>query len=162
VIAQEGMAGSMAIPEIIIDEEFRNLLPPLDNETLASLEESLLEYGCQFPLVLWEGILIDGYNRYSIAQKHGLPFSTISMEFESRDDVIIWIISNQVSRRNLSPLQLSFFRGLHYRADKRLVSNPMGRNQVSEVGGQDDHQPHGSTAARLSEQYNVCGMGGRC
>ena len=48
--------------EIRIDEEFKNLLPTLDKETYAWLEENLQTNGCREPLVTWEGILIDGYN----------------------------------------------------------------------------------------------------
>jgi len=58
---------------------------------------------CRELLVLWEGILIDGYNRFNIAQKHNLPYNTISMGFGSRDELMIWIIRNQIARRNLTP-----------------------------------------------------------
>ena len=142
--------------EIIIDSEFKHLLPELDPEALAMLEESLLECGCLSPLVLWNGILIDGHNRYKIIKKHDLPFRTIDMEFDSRDDVIIWIISTQVARRNLSSLQLSHFRGLHYNTKKHLVTNQSGVNQHLEVGIQNEYQPPGRrTTQILAEQYNV-------
>ena len=142
--------------EITIDEEFRLLLPELDKETFALLEESLLQHGCMHPIVLWGNTIIDGHNRHSICIKHGIPFLTKSMEFDSRDDVIVWIISTQVSRRNLSPIQLSFFRGLHYGADKRKIANEAGKNQHSEVVRQNDGQPKTlSTASRLAGQYNV-------
>ena len=78
---------------IIIDEEFRSLLPALDKVTFALLEENLLENGIRDPLVLWNNILIDGYNRYSLSKKHAIPFTTVNKEFDSRDDVLIWIIS---------------------------------------------------------------------
>jgi len=142
--------------EIIIDHEFKHLLPELDPEALAMLEESLLECGCLSPLVLWNGILIDGHNRYKIIKKHDLPFRTIDMEFDSRDDVIIWIISTQVARRNLSPLQLSHFRGFHYNTKKHLVTNQSDVNQHVEVGIQNEYQPpQRRTAQILAEQYNV-------
>ncbi|MCL2426956.1 MAG: hypothetical protein FWD05_11545 [Oscillospiraceae bacterium] len=148
--------------EIIIDKEFERILPKLDEQTYAWLEESILEYGCREPLVLWNGILIDGHNRYSILQKHNLPINTVNMEFDSRDDVLIWIISTQVSRRNLNPLQLSFYRGMHYNADKRIVTNATGKNQYvekeseNEVEGQNDPQPKKqSTADNLAKQYKV-------
>ena len=142
--------------EIIIDHEFEHLLPELDPEALAMLEESLLECGCLTPLVLWNGILIDGHNRYKIIKKHDLPFRTIDMEFDSRDDVIIWIISTQVARRNLSALQLSHFRGLHYNTKKNTIRNQDGLNQHTEVWAQNDHKPPvRRTAEILAEQYNV-------
>ncbi|MCL2819510.1 MAG: hypothetical protein FWD38_01550 [Oscillospiraceae bacterium] len=146
--------------EIILDDEFQKLLPPLAEKVFNDLEESLLQHGVRDSLVLWNGILIDGYNRYKIIGKHDLPFFTVKMEFSSRDEVIIWIINNQVSRRNLSPSQLRFFRGLHYNAEKRLISNKTGKNQYNEVGGQNDHQPQseqfqGKTADNLASHYNV-------
>jgi len=142
--------------DIIIDEEFKKLLPPLDRETFAWLEGNMLTYGCQNPLVLWEGILIDGHNRWEIINKHGLKYNTISMEFDSRDDVIIWIIETQVSRRNLNPLQLSHFRGLHYNTDKRMRGGKRKKAQGEISKGQLDplNESH-STAVQIAEQYNV-------
>ena len=61
--------------EIIIDEEFQRLLPPLDKREFCNLEEDILTYGCMNPLVLWNGILIDGYNRYSIVKDQKLKVS---------------------------------------------------------------------------------------
>jgi len=143
-------------PEIIIDEEFKLILPALDEQTYAWLEENILEYGCREPLVLWNGTLIDGHNRYEILMKHERPFNTVNMEFDSRDDVLIWIISTQISRRNLNPLQLSYYRGLHYSADKRVVTNPAGKNQYNVVVPQNEEQPRmQSTVSRLAELYKV-------
>ena len=105
------------LPNIIIDEELKNLLPTIPENTFNLLEESLLEHGCLHPLILWGNILIDGHNRYEIAKKHELPFTAVTKEFNSRDEVIIWIITTQVSRRNLNAKQLSYYRGLHYKME---------------------------------------------
>jgi len=146
--------------EIIIDEEFQRILPKLEKQSCAQLEEGILAFGCLMPLVLWNGILIDGHNRYEIVQRHGLPFNTISMEFDSRDAVIAWIIETQIQRRNLNQLQLSYYRGMSYELEKRLVGNMSGRNQHNVESGQNDHIPEseflqGSTSRRLAEHYNV-------
>jgi len=138
--------------DIIIDEEFKRLLPPLDEQTYLSLEQSILDYGCMNPLVLWNRILIDGHNRFGILTKHSLPFNTVSMEFASREEVLIWIISTQVSRRNLSAMQLTFFRGLHYNTDKKLHG---GDRRTGEVSSCQNDNLKGSTANRLSEQYKI-------
>jgi ParB-like chromosome segregation protein Spo0J len=154
------------IHEIIIDEEFRILLPELDGETFRLLEESILEHGCRDPLVLWNGILIDGYNRYRICKHHSIPFSTVEMEFDTREAALIWIITNQVSRRNLTPTQLSHFRGLHYNADKNLRGDinrfsyvnlgiKSGENALNSPKAQNGPLQTGSTASRLAEHYNV-------
>jgi len=142
--------------DIIIDEEFRRILPALDETAYNDLETSILVHGCLLPLVLWNGILIDGYHRFGILTKHDLPFSTISMEFGSRDEVKDWIIELQITRRNLTPMQLSYYRGYRYNLDKRIGGNRTGINQYSEVGGQNVTQAKSqSTASKLAEQYNV-------
>ena len=90
---------------IKIDNEFRTLIPPLTEEEFNQLEANCLENGIQDSLKTWDGILIDGHNRYEIAQKHELEFKTEEMEFSSRDDVKLWIIKNQLGRRNLDKWQ---------------------------------------------------------
>ena len=139
--------------EIKIDNEFKMLLPVLDKETFALLEENILLNGCRDPIVLWGNTIIDGHNRYQICMEHDIPFNTVEKEFDSRDDVLIWIVSTQIARRNLTPIQLSFFRGLHYIADKRIQGTNnqyvQKRENRQNVGFQ------GSTAKRLSEQYRV-------
>ncbi|MCL2391744.1 MAG: hypothetical protein FWC66_03930 [Oscillospiraceae bacterium] len=142
------------ISEIIIDEGFKMLLPPLDDMELAGLEEQLLRDGCIHPLVLWNGILIDGHNRYGIIKEHNLAFDTISMDFDSREDVVIWIIKMQVSRRNLEPKHLSYFRGLHYNMEK-LVQSTTARRSYEHDKSQIETLNEGSTARRLAEHYNV-------
>ena len=138
---------------IIIDEEFKGLLPALDKETFKWLEENIRQNGCRDPLVLWENTLIDGHNRYSICKKHEIPFNTVDKEFDSREEALIWIINTQVSRRNLNPTALSYFRGLHYRADRKIQGTNNQYVQESEKGQNDPFQ--GTTAGRLAKKYNI-------
>ena len=84
-----------------IDVEFQSLIPPLTYEEKKMLEESILSEGCRDAIVVWNDTIIDGHNRYEICTKHGIPFETVSREFEDRNDVIEWIIKNQFGRRNL-------------------------------------------------------------
>ena len=86
---------------MIIDNEFKGLIPPLTDEEYKGLEESILSEGCRDALVLWGEILVDGHNRYSICQKYDIPFKTIQREFTDRNTAIEWIILNQFGRRNL-------------------------------------------------------------
>ena len=139
--------------KLTIDDEFKALLPELDKDTYALLEENLIENGCRDSLVVWNGVLIDGHNRYEICTKHDIPFNTVEKEFASREEALIWIITTQVSRRNLTPIQLSHFRGLHYMADKKIQGSSNQYVQKSESGHYDPF--HFSTAQRLSTQYNV-------
>ena len=85
-----------------IHQEFKNLIPPLTPEEYDQLEQNILAQGCRDPITLWRGIIIDGHNRYEICTKHGLAFDTVKLRFPSRDAAKIWVLENQLGRRNLS------------------------------------------------------------
>jgi len=85
-----------------IDQEFKDLIPALQESELLRLEENVLE-GKKFdPIKVWNGVIIDGHNRYAIYQKHGLDFKVEEIELKDRDEAIQWMIKNQLGRRNLS------------------------------------------------------------
>jgi hypothetical protein len=88
---------------IKIDKEFQSLIPPLSQDEYKQLEANVISDGCRDALVVWQGTLIDGHNRYRICTEHNIPFQTVEKKLDSREDVIQWIILNQFGRRNLSP-----------------------------------------------------------
>lgn len=121
--------------EIIIVEELRQFITPLSNEEFNNLESNILKQGCKDPLAIWETsqgvldtnaqnpddtafVLIDGHNRYTICQKYGLDFKIVILQFESIEQVKDYMIDYQLGRRNLTPEQMSYFRGLRYNREK--------------------------------------------
>ena len=88
-----------------IDQEFKALIPPLSKEEFEQLEENCLRDGIRDSLIVWddngEFVLVDGHNRYEIAQKHNLSYNHKRMTFPNREAVIEWIITNQLGRRNI-------------------------------------------------------------
>ncbi len=140
----------MTEPTIRIDEEFDALLRSLSDEESRKLEESILDEGIQDALKIWKetGILLDGHNRLRIARKHDLPFRTQEKSFSDREEAFNWILDNQLGRRNVTPNEASYYRGLKYRQEKKSVGNPqLGQNVPI---GQD-----GSTRDRLAEEFGV-------
>lgn len=95
------------LTDLIIDNEFKELLPPLSDEKYKQLEKNLLRDGIREPLTVWNGILIDGHNRYNIARLHNLEFTTVEKQFDTRDDVKLWIADNQFGRRDLTTYERS-------------------------------------------------------
>lgn len=91
--------------QIIIDKEFQSLIPPLTVEEYEGLEKSILAEGCRDALVLWGDILVDGHNRYEICTAHDVPFQTVQKDFADRDDAKLWMMRNQLARRNLNDFQ---------------------------------------------------------
>ena len=115
---------------IEIKEEFKKLIPALTAEEFKQLEENILKDGIRDPLVLWNGYLIDGHNRYQIAFKHGLEYKTIDKEFKDEDEVIIWMIDNQDGRRNLTD-------GWKYKLQQRKKEILLKKGKVKmSIGGE--------------------------
>ena len=90
--------------EVHVDSEFQSLIPPLTDDEYERLERSLVSHGWQDwrePIITWNGIILDGHNRYRICNEHGIEFKTKEMQFDSRDAAKLWIINHQLERRNL-------------------------------------------------------------
>jgi ParB family chromosome partitioning protein len=136
--------------DVLIDAEFRTLIPPLAPEEFKALEESILAEGCRDAIVVWKekGVVLDGHNRYDICVKHGIPYRTFEKPLVDRDEAILWIIDNQLGRRNLNPEQMSLLRGQRYNRTKR------------QDGGHGDQKSEyqtdtPNTAEVLASQYGV-------
>ncbi len=87
---------------LIINEELKNLLPPLSAEEFAGLEADILKHGCLSPLIVWNDILVDGHHRYEICRKHEIPFAVNTIVLDSLDEAKFWTWQHQKHRRNLT------------------------------------------------------------
>lgn len=87
---------------IVIREDFKKLIPALTGEEYKQLEANILSEGIRDPLVVWNGYLVDGHNRYAIANKYSLEYRTVSKEFKDGNEAKLWMIDNQNGRRNLT------------------------------------------------------------
>ncbi len=125
-------------PTLTIDSDFRELIRPLNTKEYLQLEENILADGCRDPIVTWNGIIVDGHNRYEICKRHGLPFTTVEMDFDSRESAAVWICLNQLGRRNISEETRKYLIGIQYENEKVINArrNPKGINQYSYKDGQ--------------------------
>ena len=110
----------MNLNALKIDPEFQGKIPPLTFEELNQLESNILRDGRIInPIIVWQGLIVDGHNRFTIAKKHPeIPFTVHEKEFASRYEAIIWICKNQLGRRNLTPEQKKYLIGKQYDAEK--------------------------------------------
>tara|TARA_Y100000310_G_scaffold272033_1_gene286800 strand:+ start:819 stop:1910 length:1092 start_codon:yes stop_codon:yes gene_type:complete len=86
-----------------IDNELKNLIPPLAEDEINQLENNLKNEGWRSNerIITWEGFIVDGHNRYSLCQKHNIKFITEEKKFNDKNEVILWMIDNQLGRRNI-------------------------------------------------------------
>ena len=116
----------MNLSALKVDPEFQGKIPPLTFEELNQLEANILRDGRIInPIIVWQGLIVDGHNRYTIAKKHPeIPFTVHEKEFASRYEAIIWICKNQLGRRNLTPEQKKYLIGKQYDAEKAIHGGP--------------------------------------
>ena len=94
--------------ELKIDPDLRDLLPPLTDEEYKQLEKNIVENGFDknFPIMEWHGYVVDGHNRYDICKKHNITDYVIgTLAYETKEEVMEWMLDIQLGRRNLSPIQ---------------------------------------------------------
>lgn len=142
--------------DLTVDPEFRDLIPPLNEEELKLLEESLVADGCESPLIVWNGVIVDGHNRYAICRKHEIPFSIQEKDFSSRDEAMLWMLRNQLGRRNLNNYQrvelvLKFEPLVKNAAEQRMMAG----KAVNPVPTLAQGQTKGKTRDHLSEAAGV-------
>lgn len=131
------------LQKLKVNEEFKNLIPPLTEEERTELEKSLLMFGCRDKIIIWNDIIIDGHNRYEICTRNDIKFEVLKMDydFENEEEVKQWIIKNQFARRNIS----SYQRSLLALQLKESISKKAKENKVAAIEKARENNPKNST-----------------
>ena len=148
-----------------IDPEFKELIPPLSLEEYDQLEQNILAHRkCRDAIIVWGDILVDGHNRLRICAKHGITLEIKEMEFESRDAAKLWILDNQLGRRNLTDamrieLALSKVELLRQQAKENLRRGGRPKSGVGQMPENPDdiraEKPFSPVARQDEEPINV-------
>ena len=136
--------------DLMIDQEFADKIPPLTKEEFEQLEANILADGVVInPLIVWNGVIVDGHNRYRILQMHPeIPYQIHEKEFSDRFEVIAWICKNQLGRRNLTEEQKKYLVGKQYEAEKAM----RGGDRKSEEAKSKGQNVHLISPERTSER----------
>ena len=118
--------------EIIIDEELANLIPPLTVSEEHRLKKSLKQDGCREPLTVWKGKLIDGHNRYRYCKANNIPFKVVEKHFSDKDEAKLWMVENQMARRNLTKAAYLSLEDTRQRLVARLAKERQESTQFQE------------------------------
>lgn len=90
---------------ITINPDFEGLIYQLSDDEFSQLKENIQKQGILDSIKVWSGQILDGHNRYRIAKELNLDFQTDEIRFKSETEAKIWIINNQLGRRNLTDVQ---------------------------------------------------------
>lgn len=150
----------MTKPVLKIDPEFQAKIPPLTEEEFKQLEENILRDGEVYdPIIIWNGTIVDGHNRYKIIQANPwLEWRVREMKFADRWEAIDWMCSNQLGRRNLSDVNRTYLIGKQYEARKHCVGAPnKNQNRKIQLGhcGPIESRNYEGTAGEIAKENNV-------
>lgn len=143
-----------------IDPEFRDKIPPLSDDEFKRLEENIIADGAvREPLVVWNGVIIDGHHRWKIIQKHPeIPYTIKEMDFADRWAAISWMCSNQLGRRNITDAQKTYLLGKLYEARKLTqgTNNQYVQAKSETVENRHFQSPSGNkTRAMIASEQNT-------
>ena len=139
--------------ELKINEELKRHIWRLKCEEFAQLEENILAEGIRDKLIVWNGVIVDGHNRYAIAQKHGLHFEVEEKEFADIEEAKDWMDANQLGRRNLTQDQWQISIGRRYEREKKKQGT--NNQYVNKESEKDKICTFQNTAYKLAEEYKI-------
>jgi hypothetical protein len=134
------------LKDIKIDPEFEAEIPPLTEEEFNLLKQNILSEGRLLsPLIIWNGTIVDGHNRYRILLEHPeIDYETLNKDFPDRFAASAWICKNQLGRRNLTPEQRVYLIGKQY--------SSMTESRGGERSNSDRHGPDGRFTAKSQNE----------
>lgn len=143
--------------QLRVDPEFRDKIPPLTEDEFNQLEQNILADGEIYePIIVWNGTIVDGHNRYKIAQKHPeIPFKTREMNFPDKWAAFDWMYSKQLGRRNLSDENRTYCIGKMFEARKKTVGNVTSERSEDGTFQKAQNGPIGDTAQNIANELGV-------
>lgn len=123
--------------ELKIEREFQEKIPPLTEAEFEQLRENILNDGEVYePIAVWNGIIVDGHNRWKIIQEHPeIPYRIKEMPFADKWEAFEWMYKKQLGRRNLTDEQktalvgkMALARMQRHGGDRKSESFSSGQN----------------------------------
>lgn len=104
-----------------VEKEFQEKIPPLTEAEFAQLKENILSDGEVYePIAVWNGVIVDGHNRWKIILEHPeIPYRVKEMQFADKWAAFDWMYKKQLGRRNLTDEQRTMILGKMYEARKQ-------------------------------------------
>jgi len=136
--ARERRKRATPSPLFRIEDTFQFALPKTTKAEDASLEKLLLDSnGPVEPLVVWaeENILIDGYRRLLVCQKHNLPYKFIEKSFPNLEAALAWRMLYPLGTRSLDWLRRDKIATSLLRIVGKEEQNSTATRQVAELLG---------------------------
>ena len=153
------------VTELKIDPEFQSQIPPLTDDEFEQLRDNILEDGEVYePIITWNGIIIDGHNRWKIIKDNWEQlkdkYHTKTMSFPDKWAAFDWMYRKQLGRRNLTEGQKQYMTGKMYQARKLSIGGQQGNENAKKRSVQNEHfvfesYDNGKTAKAIGDELGI-------
>ncbi len=146
-----------------IDSEFRRLIFPYTQKEYDVLEQKILQEGCNQPIIIWYGYIVQGFEQYNICMAHNIRFEVKNINFRVREEVISTTCREELRTRYLPENQYRYLIGKRYNADIIIGAHSAAgtdrfkeriRRELSK-GKNLYESSAGRTRERLAEEYHL-------
>ena len=102
--------------ELKTEQIFERMTVPFNKAEWKALEKSLLSEGCIYPIITWNGVILDGHKRYRICRLEEIDFGIKEMHFSSLEDAVLWVCRKRTHHLSKSRLIYKYLVGKWYTA----------------------------------------------
>lgn len=128
--------------------EFANIFPMMGNKEHKELTKDIKQYGQQDPIILFEGRILDGRNRFKACKDAGVEPTTI--EFKGKD-ALQYVMSTNLKRRHLTDSQKAVV-GRRYKVYYSKIF-PQGKNHLEPVPSAESNRDKAGEVVGVSGRY---------
>jgi hypothetical protein len=126
------------------------IFPPIDDDGFAELVADIRENGLREPIILHEGKVLDGRNRYRACAEIGIE--PLTKQWDGRGDPLDYVVSKNLHRRHLDDTQ----RALVAARISTLKRGGNGSNQHARA-----KVPNGTFAPSIDQSADMMNVGRR-
>ena len=142
--------------ELKIDPELQSLHIFYTEAKLQKLEENICKTGAVRPILIWNGVIVDGHKRYAIFHKRKIPFFIKEASFNNKNEIKEFICRNNLLRRDLTEEYKRYFIGKIFQIKYAESLNRVTVDHTSETKTEIDKGNHKcKLAGNVAEQFRV-------
>lgn len=105
---------------LMTNRTFLSLSIPYLPDKQTEFEKALMRDGCRKPILVWNGVIIDGYKRYRFCCDEGIEYTVEDMEFPSEEEAVSWICRKRIPLCDKLTPAYRYLIGRLYIAQKQI------------------------------------------
>lgn len=105
---------------LIADRAFVSLSIPFQQGQQNEFEKSLMREGCKEPIIVWNGVIIDGHKRYRFCCDEGIEYSVEEKKFSSEEEAISWVCRKHIPIYEMKTSAYRYLAGKLYIAQRQI------------------------------------------